>query len=67
MTSILIRRGGFGQRNTGRMPCDDGGRDRSDVSELRTKYCWQPSEGRGKGMGKISPSEHPEELIQLIA
>ena len=32
MTGVLIRRGKFGPRPTGRMPCDNGGRDWSDVS-----------------------------------
>lgn len=47
MTSVLIRRGSFGQKDIQqRKSCEDRGRDWSDagVSPRNTKDCWQKPE-----------------------
>lgn len=63
MNGVLLRRRRFGHRdrNTGKRPCDNGGRDWSDVGVSpgipRIAHNQRSEEEAGKKLGRLLPSD----------
>ena len=60
-TGVLVRRGNFGHRYTGRRPCDDRSRDWSDAATSQgTPRIADDHWKLGERDGTETPSEPPE-------